>query len=81
MLFCALAYSKVSACIAALLAWRPLSFVHVKVGLPLQGVLGAQYELYKEHQSGGSYKIPDGTELDVYQKVSSSQSSPTFVRT
>ena len=35
----------------------------------LQGVLGAQYELYKEHQSGASYKIPDGTELDVYQKV------------
>ncbi|KAK9865923.1 hypothetical protein WJX84_001850 [Apatococcus fuscideae] len=33
------------------------------------GVLGAQYELYKEHQTGASYKIPDGTELDVYQKA------------
>lgn len=39
----------------------------------LQGVLGAQYELYKEHQSGASYKIPDGTELDVYQKVISAR--------
>ena len=40
----------------------------------LQGVLSPQYELYKEHQNGVSYKIPDGTELDIYQKV---RPSPT----
>ena len=37
--------------------------------LPAQGVLAPEYELYREAKGGVVYKVPQGSEIELFRKV------------